>query len=250
MTGHKGQKTEHGHGEPRKSEALQGPVAIIGGTGPEGRGLALRWARAGLEVIIGSRDAARAQRIADEVADKAGPKARVRGAENAVAAAASKVVVLTVPFVGQAEMLKHLKTHFQPDTVVVDTTVPLAAGIGGKATRTIGVWQGSAAQQTAEMVPAGVKVAAAFQNIAAATLFGDAPLDSDVIVCSDDPHAAAVASELARSIPGVRPVDGGKLENARIMEQLTALLIAINLRHHVRTAGFRITGLPGHEPTK
>ncbi len=245
MSGHK-----PGHLDYSKTHEIHGPVAIIGGTGAEGRGLALRWARSGLEVIIGSRDAARAQHIAAEVAGKAGGKARVRGAENAAAAAESKLVVLTVPFVGQAEMLKHLKPHFQPGTVLVDTTVPLAAGFGGKATRTVGVWQGSAAQQTAEMIPDGVTVVAAFQNIAASALTGDAPVDSDVIICSDDQHAAAVAAELARRIPGVRPVDGGKLENARIMEQLTALLIAINLRHHVRSAGFRITGIPGHEPAK
>lgn len=223
---------------------IAGPVAIVGGTGAEGRGLAQRWARAGLEVIIGSRDAARARDSAASLREKLGDTTRVLGTENAEAVRASKVVVLAVPFPGHADTLNHLRPHFQEGTVLIDTTVPLATGIGGHATRTVGVWQGSAAQQAAEMVPPGVAVVAAFQNISAVALARETPLDSDVIICADDPHAGAVAAALARKIPGVRPVDGGKLENARIMEQLTALLIAINVRNKVRSVGLRITGLP------
>src|SRR4029077_19276698 len=108
---------------------------------------------------------------------------------------------------------------------VIDATVPLASSVGGRASRPLGVWQGSAAEQTAELVPKGVSVVAAFHNLSADVLNGDDPLDCDVIVCSDDPDAAQLTRELAARIPGVRAIDGGKLENARIVEQVTALLM-------------------------
>ena len=222
---------------------MNGPVAVIGGTGPEGRGLALRWARAGVDIIIGSRDEQRARKAAAEIQTQCGGKARVEGAENSVAVAQADVVMLTVPFAGQAELLKKLKPAFRPNAVLIDATVPLAAEVGGRATRTLGVWQGSAAQQTAELVPPGIAVVAAFHSVSHTLLEGDGPVDCDVIVCTDHERARAVAFELARKIPGVRPVDGGKLENARIVEQITALLIAINLRAKKQSAGIRITGL-------
>ena len=222
---------------------MKGPIAIVGGTGPEGRGLALRWARAGKHVIIGSRDAERARTVAQEVSTLAGDKAHVEGMNNTSAVKACKTVVLTIPFIAQAETLRHLKDSFVSGTVVVDTTVPLAAGIGGKPTRTLGVWQGSAVQATAELLPEGVRLAAAFQNIGAKALLSDAPVESDVIVCSDDAHAKEVACELARAIPGVRAIDGGKLENSRTVEQMTALLIQISMRYKSPSAGLRVTGL-------
>ena len=222
---------------------MNGPVAVVGGTGPEGRGLALRWARAGVHIIIGSRDEQRARRAAAEIEAKCGGKARVEGAENSAAVAQADVIMLTVPFAGQAELLKKLKSAFRPNAVLIDATVPLAAEVGGRATRTLGVWQGSAAQQTAELVPPGVAVVAAFHNVSHTLLEGDGPVDCDVIVCTDHEPARAVAFDLARKIPGVRPVDGGKLENARIVEQITALLIAINTRAKKQSAGIRITGL-------
>jgi hypothetical protein len=167
--------------------------------------------------------------------------------ENSAACAASDLLVLTLPFAGQAELLQQLKPAIRPGSIVIDATVPLAASVGGRASRTLGVWQGSAAQQAAELVPKGVSVVAALQNVSAETLNGDADLDCevdcDVIVCSDDPNATQVAMELAAKIPGVRAIDGGKLENARIVEQLTALLIGLNIRHKGH-GGIRITGLP------
>src|SRR5271154_1231487 len=175
-------------------------VAIIGGTGPVGTGLALRWARAGETVIIGSRDAARAQEIAEIIRKRAGVDARVSGMENAAACAASDLLVLTVPFAGQAELLKQLKPAIRAGSILIDATVPLAATVGGRASRTIGVWQGSAAQQTAELVPKGVSVAAAFHNVSADVLNSDADVDCDVIVCSDDPNATQVAMDLATKI--------------------------------------------------
>ncbi len=218
-------------------------IAIVGGTGPEGRGLALRWARAGESVIIGSRDPERARAKAAEVAAKAGVGS-VEGMENSAAVAAADLVVLTVPFDGQAEILKQLKPAFRPGTILIDATVPLAAAVGGRPSRVLGVWQGSAAQQAAELVPEGVAVAAAFHNVSAELLDGAGSVDSDVIVCSDDPRARQGAMNLAGKIPGVRAVDGGRLENARIVEQLTALLITINTRYKVHSAAIRITGLP------
>jgi NADPH-dependent F420 reductase len=218
-------------------------IAVIGGTGPAGTGLALRWARAGEKVIIGSRDATRAAQISDEIRKRAGENSQVSGMDNSAACAASDLLVLTVPFDSHAELLKQLKPAIRAGSILIDATVPLAASIGGRASRTIGVWQGSAAQQTAELVPKGVSVVAAFQNVSAEILNGDADIDCDVIVCSDDPDATRVAMELASKISGVRAIDGGKLENARIVEQITALLIGLNIRHKGH-GGIRITGLP------
>lgn len=218
-------------------------VSIVGGTGPEGRGLALRWARAGLRVIIGSRDQQRARAAAQELAARAGNTAKPEGMENAAAVAAAGVVVLTVPFEAQAATLKQLKAAFRPESVLICATVPLAAAVGDRASRLLGVWQGSAAEQAAELAPAGLKIAGAFHNISAALLDSDHDVECDVIVCSDDAQARAAAFELARKIPGVRPVDGGKLENSRIVEAMTALLIGINIRHKSQPTGVRITGL-------
>ncbi len=220
-------------------------IAVIGGTGPAGMGLALRWARAGETVIIGSRDAARAQQTAEAIRKRAGANSQVSGLENSAACAASNLLVLTVPFAGQAALLKQLKPAIRPGSVLIDATVPLAASVGGRASRTIGVWQGSAAQQTAELVPKGVSVAAEFQNVSAEQLNGNDndEVDCDVIVCSDDPNATQVAMDLAAKIAGIRAIDGGKLENARLVEQITALLIGLNVRHKGH-GGIRITGLP------
>jgi NADPH-dependent F420 reductase len=218
-------------------------IAVVGGTGPEGSGLALRWARAGESVIIGSRDAERAKATAAQIAEKVGHLGSVEGADNTTAVKMSDIVVLTVPFAGQAELLKQLKPSFRPGTVLIDATVPLAAAVGGRPTRVLGVWQGSAAEQAAEIVGRGVAVAGAFHSLSSTVLHGDQPVDCDVIVCSDDDRARQVASELAAKIPGVRAIDGGKLENARIVEAMTALLITLNIRHKVHGAGWRVTGL-------
>jgi NADPH-dependent F420 reductase len=217
-------------------------IAVLGGTGPEGYGLGLRWARAGERVIIGSRDAGRAQDAAAKI-QAAVSGATISGDENVAACAAADLLVLTVPFEGHAALLKQIKPAIRPGSVLVDTTVPLAASVGGRATRTLGVWQGSAAQQSAELVPKGVSVVAAFHNASAELLNADAPVDCDVLVCSDDPNATQEVRALAAKIPGVRAIDAGKLETARILEQITALLIGLNLRHKGH-CGIRITGLP------
>jgi hypothetical protein len=206
-------------------------------------GLALRWARAGETIIIGSREEPRAQQAAASIQKRIGGEAKISGMENTAACAAADILMLTVPFEGQASLLKKLKPAITAGSILIDATVPLAVGVGGRASRTLGVWQGSAAQQAAELVPEGVSVVAAFHNVSADLLGTDTPLDCDVVVCSDDPDAAQLTRELAAKIPGVRGIDGGKLENARIVEQITALLIGMNFRHKGH-AGIRITGLP------
>ncbi len=219
-------------------------IAIVGGTGAEGSGLAFRMAKAGEHVLIGSREAGRAQETARLLRERIGGSAQIEGTDNPSAAAACDIAILTVPFSGVVALLKQLKGVWKPGTIVIDTTVPLAATVGGAATRVLGVWQGSAAEQTKELLPAGVSLAAAFQNLGADVLAGDAPVDCDVLVCSDDEKAKQVAFELVGKIPGARALNGGKLENARIVESLTALLIGLNMRYKVHGAGIRFTGLP------
>jgi len=219
-------------------------IAILGGTGAEGSGLAYRWAKAGEQVLIGSRDAGRATETAKQLRERIGGAAQIEGMDNASVAAACDIEVMTVPFSGAAVLLKQLKGVWKPGTVVIDTTVPLAATVGGAATRTLGVWQGSAAEQTKELLPPGVGLAAALQNLGAASLASDGPVECDVLVCSDDEKAKQVASELVGKIPGARALNGGKLENSRIVESLTALLIGLNMRYKVQGAGIRFTGLP------
>jgi len=220
----------------------RGAIAVLGGTGALGYGLALRWARAGENVIIGSRDAARAKATAAEIRQHVGESAQVAGMGNAAACAAANVLVLSVPFENQAEVLKQLKVSLRPGSVLIDCTVPLASSVGGRASRMLGVWQGSAAEQAAELLPKGVALAAAFQNVSADLLRGDEPLDCDVIVCSDDAEAGQITRTLAAKIPGVRALDGGKLENARLIESITALLIGLSIRHKGH-GGIRVTGL-------
>jgi 8-hydroxy-5-deazaflavin:NADPH oxidoreductase len=221
---------------------LSAPVSIIGASGALGFGLALRWGRAGVPIVIGSRDAGRGEETARR-ALAAVPDGSFSGAENADAAAAADVVVLTVPFRNQSETLTNLKGALRAGQLLVDTTVPLAAAIAGRATRTIGVWQGSAAQQAAEMVPDGVRVVSALHTVSAALLADlDHDLDEDVLVCGDRREDKEVVSELVGRIPGLRAVDAGRLEMARIAESLTPLLISINVRHKTR-AGIKITGL-------
>lgn len=218
-------------------------VSIIGGSGALGYGLAVRLGRAGVPVVIGSREAHRAEEAAGR-ATAAVPGASFEGLDNATAATRAELLVLSVPFRSQSETLTNLKRHLRPGQLVVDASVPLAAAISGKATRTIGVWQGSAAQQVAEMVPEGVRVISALHTVSAAML-GDLEheLDEDVLVCGDEKADKKRVMALVERIDGLRCVDCGKLEMARLTEQLTPLLIGINIRYKTH-AGIRITGLP------
>jgi len=171
------------------------------------RKLVGRWARAGETVIIGSREASRAREAAVKLQTTVGDKAKVSGEENRAACATAEIIVLTIPFEGHCPLLKQVKSAIRPGSIVVDTTVPLAASVGGRATRTLGIWEGSAAQQAAELVPPGVSVVAAFHNTSADILNGEDAVDCDVIVCSDDAAALQTVRTLASKIPGVRAID-------------------------------------------
>lgn len=219
------------------------PVTIIGATGDLGFGLALRLAQAGVPVVIGSRDADRAAEAAERVRE-AVPGADAQGLANPDAAAASDTVVLSVPFASQASTLRSIRDALEPGTLLLDVTVPLAAAVGGRPTRTLIVPQGSAAQQAQELVPDGVTVVSGLHTVAAKHLAElEHPLDEDVLIAGDDRDAKARAAALIKRIPGLRPIDSGRLEASRITEQLTALTIGINIRHKA-TAGIKLTGLP------
>jgi 8-hydroxy-5-deazaflavin:NADPH oxidoreductase len=223
-------------------------IPIIGGTGALGYGLALRWARAGEPIVIGSREAGRAEEAAERVkAEVEG--ADVKGLQNAEAATRGPIVFLTVPFRAQSETLTNLKESLSAGQLLVDCTAPLAAAVSGKATRTLGVWQGSAAEQAAEMVPEGVTVISALHSVNAKKLAEDEALDEDVLICGDKKADKARVAALLERIDGFRAVNAGALEMARIAETLTALLISVNVRHKAR-AGIRITGLPDGDPWK
>jgi NADPH-dependent F420 reductase len=219
------------------------PVAIIGGSGALGFGLAVRLGRAGVPIAIGSRDAARAEETAAR-ARASVPEGSFSAHDNASAVRAADTVILSVPFRNQSETLTNLKDALTPGQLLIDATVPLAAAVSGKATRMLGVWQGSAAQQALEMAPDGVRVVSALHTVSAAAL-GDLrhALGEDVLVCGDSRADKREAAALIERIDGLRCVDCGRLEMARITESLTALLISVNARHKVH-AGIHVTGLP------
>jgi hypothetical protein len=217
-------------------------VSIVGGTGALGFGLAVRLGAAGVPIVIGSRDHGRAGEAATRAA-AAVPAAEFTGLENQACARQTDTVILCVPFRNQVENLANLRDHLTAGQLLIDATVPLAAAFGGKATRTLGVWQGSAAQQARELVPDGVGVVSAFHTVSAALLTDlSHELDEDVLICGDSRDDKARTAEVVERIDGLRPVDCGPLEMARIVEQLTPLIISINVRNKVR-AGIKITGL-------
>jgi len=192
--------------------------------------------------VIGSRDTTRAQEAADRARGRI-PGGDFSGHENSGAIQSAELVILTVPFRSQSETLTNLKPTLGGEHLVIDATVPLAAAVSGKATRTLGVWQGSAAQQAQEMVPEGVRVVSAFHTVSAALLTDlEHELDEDVLVCGNRREDKARVAELVDRLDGLRAVDCGPLEMARIVEQFTPLLISINVRNKVR-AGIKITGL-------
>jgi 8-hydroxy-5-deazaflavin:NADPH oxidoreductase len=219
------------------------PIAIVGGTGHLGFGLAIRLANAGTPVVIGSRDAGRGGEHAESVF-AAVPGARVSGAANADAVADAEIVVLSVPFSSHASTLKSIKAALRAGQLLLDVTVPLATAVGGRPAHVLGVWHGSAAQQAQELLPDGVAVVSGLHTVAAAHLADlDHAFDEDVLLAGDDRDAKRRVAELIALVPGLRPIDAGKLEMARITEQLTALTIGINIRHKT-TAGVKLVGLP------
>jgi hypothetical protein len=223
--------------------AGESSVTIIGASGALGFGLAVRLAAAGVAVTIGSREASRAR----ETVERAGlvvPAGRLDGLENAAAAAANEVVILSVPFASHQATVAHIAAAMRDGQMLIDATVPLAASVGGRPTRMLGVWQGSAAQQAQELLPDGVAVVAALHTVSAAALTDlSHPLDEDVLLAGDRREDKARAAALIGRIAGLRCVDVGRLEMARITESLTALLISVNVRHKAHS-GIRLTGLP------
>jgi NADPH-dependent F420 reductase len=219
-------------------------IAILGGTGDQGLGLALRFAKAGRTLVIGSRKLERALAAADEVRARV-PEACVEGFENPDASVRAPIVILSVPFEHTASTLKSVRDKLQPGQILVSMGVPLATAIGDGATRTIGIWQGSCAELVAGLAPDGVHVVSAFQNVSAHRLQAlDEPVECDVLVSgSAEPRRRVMA--LCALVPGLRAVDAGPLANARIVEAITALLIGLNARHGVPEGlGIRVTGLP------
>jgi 8-hydroxy-5-deazaflavin:NADPH oxidoreductase len=219
-------------------------VAVIGGTGAEGFGLALRLAQAGHQVTIGSRDAGRGAESASKASELAG--STVEGADNASAAAvpgSDGVVAVTVPYAGQAEIYRSIKDAVAPGAVVLDATSPLATAVGGRPWQVLRPWHGSAAEQAQVILGDGPRVVAGFHTIAAEGLQAlDREIESDVLLCADDAEAKARVGALIDGISGMRWVDAGRLEMARVAEPLTALLVSINRTYKIKDSGFRIVG--------
>jgi NADPH-dependent F420 reductase len=220
-----------------------GAIAILGGTGDQGLGLALRFCAAGRRVVIGSRKLDRAVEAAANVGEQV-PGAKVLGLENGGAAAGAEIVILSVPFEHTAGTLESIRERLEPGQIVVSMGVPLATAVGDAASRMIGVWQGSCAELVQSLVPEGVHVVSAFQNVSAHRLQTLAdPVECDVVVSgAKEPRTKVM--ELCRLVPGLRGIDGGPLSNARIVESITALLIGLNIRYRVSEGiGVRFTGL-------
>jgi NADPH-dependent F420 reductase len=221
-------------------------VAIVGGTGAEGFGLALRLATAGHRVTIGSRAAEKAAASVDEAKGVLGADASVDGAENTESVVGKTVVFVTVPFAGQAMIYDAIKDGIGSDTVVCDCTSPLMSAVGGRASHVLRPWHGSAAEFAKTLLPRGTRLVAAFHTIAADALRDLAePVDSDALVMGDDADAKALVGSLVADIPGMRWVDCGGLQTARIAESLTPLLISVNGRYKIHDSGFRLTGRHG-----
>jgi len=217
-------------------------VSIIGGTGSEGFGLALRLAKAGNHVTIGSRSQEKGAASAAEARRILGGQTAVDGTTNQEAAAA-EVAFVTVPFEGQAEIYRSIKDRVRPGSIVVDCTSPLATAVGGRAWHVVRPWHGSAAEQAKAILDPAVRIVAAFHTIPGESLQDlEHDMESDVLVCGSDAEAKATVGSLIDEIPNLRWVDAGDLTQARITETLTALMISINRRYKIRDAAIRITG--------
>lgn len=217
-------------------------VAILGGTGNLGYGMALRLAKAGHSVAIGSRDADRAAEAAERTVAHV-PGSTVTGAANDDAVDGADFILIAVPFANQASTLKSVYDRLTEGQIVIDACVPLGTAIGGKPTQLTGVWHGSAAQQAEALVPKGVTVVSGLHTLSAADLADtELSLDQDTLICGNRKSDKEAVTELLASIEGLRVVDAGRLEMSRMVEGLTPLLIGINIRYKVHS-GFRFTGL-------
>jgi NADPH-dependent F420 reductase len=218
-------------------------IAIVGGTGDEGFGLALRLVRAGEHVIIGSRDEARGRAAAEKAVSTLGGDVHVEGAGNEDAVAGADVVLVTVPFAGQADTYRSLKDAWRPGTVVCDCTSPLATAVGGRPWQVIRPWQGSAAEQAQALLPNTVRLVSGFQTVSGDALQDlDHEMDGEVLLAGAEAEAKATVGALIEKIPHLRWVDAGALAMARVIEPLTAILVSVNRAYGIRSAGVGITG--------
>lgn len=224
-------------------------IAIIGGTGDLGFGLAIRWAKAGREIVIGSRKKEKALRAVEEIKEILGEDISVEGAENFEAAEQAQIVVLSVPFQFLVPTMRQIKDALGEGDIIVSVIVPLAVEIGGfSPTQVVTPWQGSAAELIQSLAPPGVHVVSAFQNMSAYRLRDVAnPVTCDAIV-SGRKSARREVMELADLILGVRGIDGGRLDYARLVEPITALLIGLNIRYKNKEGiGIRFTYVKENE---
>lgn len=224
-------------------------VAIIGGTGDEGFGLSLRLARAGEDVVIGSRAEERGQAAAQKAADilglgsGAGTRGSIEGTSNEKAAAACGVVFVTVPYAGQAEIYRSIKDALRPDALVCDTTTPLATAVGRPAWHVVSPWEGSAAEQAKAILPKGIRLVSGFHTVSGHALQElERPLEGDVLLCGAEAEAKAAIGVLVEKIPNLRWADAGPLSMARIVERLTAVLVSVNRAYGTDRAGIALTG--------
>lgn len=231
---------------------MDGTIAILGGTGDLGAGLALRWAAAGRDIVIGSRSDEKAVQAAADLSTRlpagasrplAPVSGRLSGADNLSAARQARIVILAVPYSAQADTLENVREALA-GKLLLTAVVPL------QPPKVSHVWRppaGSAAQEAQAQCGAGVRVVAAFHNVSAALLAEiDHPIEGDVLVCGDSKEDKALVMELAR-LAGMRAIDAGPLQNASVAEGLTAVLIGINRRHQAKHAGIRLTGLANGE---
>ena len=218
-------------------------IAIIGGTGGQGLGIAIRFVQAGEDVIIGSRTIEKAQAAVDKLKGLLGDVSNVKAAENSDAAAEAELLVLTVPLAAQKSTLLSIKEGAK-DKILLDATGPLESAIGGSPIEYVALWDGAAAERSAKILKDS-KVICAFNNISSAALMNfKEPIDCDCLISGDDADSKVVAAELIEKIPGVNVIDCGPLERAKIIEKITPLLIGLNIRNKTQFGGIRITGLP------
>ncbi len=218
-------------------------IAVIGGTGDEGFGLALRLARAGHHVTIGSRSEERGAQAAEKARGLLGGDAALDGTANEAATAAAELVFVTVPYAGQADIYRSIAPHVPAGRVVVDTTTPLATAVGGRPWQVIRPWHGSAAEQAKALLPKEARLVAGFHTISAEPLQDlEHPMHGDVLLCGADADAKAQVGGLVGQIPDLRWVDAGDLSMARIIEPLTALMVSVNRKYKLKDTGVALTG--------
>src|SRR5437588_11887442 len=218
-------------------------IAVIGGTGDEGFGLALRLAQSGHNVVIGSRSGERGVQAAERAREMLGGDTPVDGTTNETAASSAELLFVTVPYAGQADIYRSIKDHVPPGRVVCDTTTPLATAVGGRPWQVVRPWHGSAAEQATALLGEGVRLVSGFHTVSAEPLQDlEHSVEGDVLLCGDDPEAKRSVGELVEQIPNLRWIDAGGLAMARVVEPLTALLVSVHRGYKLREAGIKLVG--------